>query len=179
MTETPPQEEGVILEPGDPGYVAPEGAQTQETTTQTDVTAPGPNDPLGAPAPGPNDQPGGYTDPSERPPDEPRVQTVPNSEEVPAGEDLQHVQQPGETDAEFAARTRGTVVDSQSPTDIVPNTPQITIGARVQVEGTDPPVYVGVPPEYLDEDQPEVPPEESEEPVVEETPEAPVEEPAA
>ena len=57
--------------------------------------------------------------------------------EAPAGKDLQHVRQPGETEAEFAARTRNVAVVSQSPTDIVPNTPQITMGAQVPVEGAE------------------------------------------
>lgn len=93
MSETPE----VILEPGDPGYVAP----TTEPSTpaqqeQTDVLAPGPNEGLGAPA-------------------------------LP-GEDLRAYPEKGESDAEFLARSRNTVVNSQSPTDIVPNTPQISLG---------------------------------------------------
>ena len=168
MTETPSEE--VILEPGDPGYVPPDG---DESNTQ------GAEVPEGeALTPPPTMPEGGYTDPNEPPPAEPIVGSV-DAGDVPMGEDLTHMQAPGETDAEFAARTRGVVVDSQSPTDIVPNTAQTTMGTRVLVEGSDPPVYVGVPPEYLDEDQPEAPegeeppPEEppvvEEEPVVEET----------
>jgi hypothetical protein len=172
MTETP--QEDVILEPGDPGYVAPE---KDESNTQ------GAEVPEGEGlTPPPTLAEGGYTDPNQPPPTEPVVAST-DEGEVPMGEDLQHVQQPGESDADFAARTRGVVVGSQSPTDIVPNTPQITMGQRVQIEGTDPPAYVGVPPEFIDEDQPEapegeVPPEGEEggeepppeEPVVEETP---------
>lgn len=75
MSETPEPE--VILEPGDPGYVAPE----------TKVEEPG-----------------------------------------PPGQDLRILPEKGETDAEFLARTRNTPVVSQSPTDIVPNTPQISLG---------------------------------------------------
>lgn len=125
MTETPTENEGVILEPGDPGYVEPVQ--------------------------------GGYADPADRPPDEPVIGTL-GEVAGPPGEDLTHQRLPGESDAEYAARTRGVVVDSTSPSDIVPNTPQTTMGVRVQVEGTDPPVYVGVPPEALEE--PELPPEE-------------------
>lgn len=75
MSETPEPE--VILEPGDPGYVAPEAEAA-----------------------------------------------VPS----PPGEDLRLLPEKGETDAEFLARTRTTTVLSQSPTDIVPNKPQISMG---------------------------------------------------
>lgn len=118
----------------------------------------------------------GYVDPNaptvaptegEVPPDEGGVH-------APPGEDLQHVQQPGESDADFAARTRGVVVDSQSPADIVPNTPQATMGVRVQVEGSDPPVYVGVPPESLEPVEPEEEQPPAEEPPAEEPPTEPV-----
>ena len=61
------------------------------------------------------------------------------------GEDLQHVRQAGETEAEFAARTRNVVVESQSPTDIVPNTPQISMGARIPVEGAEGVSYATAP----------------------------------
>lgn len=57
--------------------------------------------------------------------------------EAPAGVDLQHVRQPGEDDATFAARTRNVAVISESPTDIVPNTPQITMGEQIPVEGAE------------------------------------------
>jgi hypothetical protein len=111
--------------------------------------------------------------PEAEPGEVPNVVVDPTAVPGEAGEDLTHVQQPGESDAEFAARTRGVVVDSQSPTDIVPNMPQTTMGERVQVEGSDPPVYVGVPPETL---EPEVPLEEE---PVEDGEEPPAEEPAS
>lgn len=71
----------------------------------------------------------GYVDPEEQ------ARIAADAAAAKPGEDLQHVRQPGETEAEFAARTRNVVVESQSPTDIVPNTPQISMGARVPVEG--------------------------------------------
>ena len=37
---------------------------------------------------------------------------------------------PGETEAEYLARTRNVAVESLSPTDIVPNRPQITFGPQ-------------------------------------------------
>jgi hypothetical protein len=40
------------------------------------------------------------------------------------------VRGPHENEAEYYARTRGEVVDSQSPTDIVPNMPQISFGPQ-------------------------------------------------
>ena len=46
----------------------------------------------------------------------------------PPGQDLSHVRQPGESEADFMLRTRHAVVDSQSPADIVPNQPQISMG---------------------------------------------------
>jgi hypothetical protein len=79
------QEDEIILEPGDEGYVDPDA-------------------PAG-PAP---------AVPAEAGP-------------APAPQDLQHVRNPGETDAEFLARTRGVVVESQSPSDVVPNQPQISM----------------------------------------------------
>lgn len=66
-------------------------------------------------------------------------------EAAPPGEDLQHIRQPDETEAEFAARTRNVVVDSQSPTDIVPNMPQISMGPRVPVEGAEGVSYATAP----------------------------------
>lgn len=120
----------IILEPGDPGYVEPEDAANTPRTHNQELD----EDVI---APGPNE--------TMPPPAEP-------------AEDLTHVQQVGESDAEFMARTRGVVVDSQSPSDIVPNTAQTTMGVRLEVEGSDPPVYVGVPPETILE-EPEVPPE--------------------
>ena len=81
----------------------------------------------------------GYVDPEEA-----ERQAADAAAAVP-GADLQHVRQPGETDAEFAARTRNVVVESQSPTDIVPNTPQISMGARVPVEGQEGVSYATAP----------------------------------
>jgi hypothetical protein len=102
----------------------------------------------------------GYVEPRDTPsapmPDPPPPGEQPNlltAPDVPP-DDLTHQQQPGESDAEFRARTTGVVVDSQNPTDIVPNTAQTTMGVRVQVEGTDPPLYVGVPPESIEEEPP-------------------------
>lgn len=119
----------IILEPGDPGYVEPDNATgtTPEDAANTPKTH---NQELDEDvvAPGPNE--------TMPPPAEP-------------AEDLTHVQQVGESDAEFMQRTRGVVVDSQSPSDIVPNTAQTTMGVRLEVEGSDPPVYVGVPPETI------------------------------
>lgn len=86
--------------------------------------------------------------------------------EAPAGQDLQFVRQPGEDDATFAARTRNVAVISESPTDIVPNTPQITMGTQVPVEGAEGVVYTKGP-------EPEEPVVEGEEaPVVEDEEEA-------
>jgi len=73
----------------------------------------------------------GYVDPAEA------ERIAADAAAAKPGEDLQHVRQAGETEAEFAARTRNVVVESQSPTDIVPNTPQISMGARVPVEGAE------------------------------------------
>lgn len=104
----------VILEPGDPGYVDPNAP----TSTSGDPIDANPET-----APG-KDEPLGAI--------------------APAGKDLQHVRQPGESDAEFMARTRNVAVISESPTDIVPNTPQITMGQQVPVgEG----LVTGVTPE--------------------------------
>lgn len=102
MTETP--EEEVILEPGDPGYVPPEGTEPVPPEEGGPITA------------------------------------VP----APPGQDLQHERGPRESDAEFLARTRGVAVNSQSPTDIVPNTPQITMGSPEMPPG-------GLPEEVADQ----------------------------
>jgi len=48
----------------------------------------------------------------------------PDAEPPPEPQDLTYQKEAGESDAEFLIRSR-TVVESQSPTDIVPNTPQI------------------------------------------------------
>jgi hypothetical protein len=88
MTDTPAPEEEVILEPGDPGYQPPEGAEPVPPEEGGPIVA----------------------------------------EAAPPGQDLQHVRGPKESEAEFLARTRGVAVESTSPTDIVPNQPQITMG---------------------------------------------------
>jgi len=82
MTET--KESEIILEPGDPGYVAPTETPVPEPTT---------------------------------------------GQHGPPGQDLTHPRLPGENDGDYLLRTRGMIVDSKSPTDIVPNTPQITMSA--------------------------------------------------
>jgi len=105
----------------------------------------------------------GYVDPNA---------PAPEPEEVPAGADLQHVRQPGETDADFAARTRGVVVESQSPTDIVPNTPQISMGERVPVEGQEGVSYAVSPVEGEPEAPPELVPDAEPEPAPETVPES-------
>jgi hypothetical protein len=102
MTEEPE----VILEPGDPGYVAP------------------------------------------APEGEEPSQAVP----PPPAQDLRLIPEKGESDAEFMARTHNTVVDSQSPADIVPNWPQISMGPQ--------PTEGETPPEEGQEAVPEEPPAE-------------------
>src|SRR5262249_49378832 len=79
----------------------------------------------------------GYVDPANAavPVEDPANSPPPSTEPVPAGADLQHVRQAGESDAEFMSRIRNTVVVSESPTDIVPNRPQISRGPRAPVEG--------------------------------------------
>ena len=49
---------------------------------------------------------------------------------APPGQDLRPMPNPGETEAEYLARTRNVAVESLSPTDIVPNRPQITFGPQ-------------------------------------------------
>jgi len=49
---------------------------------------------------------------------------------APPGQDLRPMPNPGETEAEYLARTRNVAVESRSPTDIVPNRPQITFGPQ-------------------------------------------------
>lgn len=81
----------------------------------------------------------GYVDPNAPPPEPP-----------PPPQDLSHVRQPGETDAEFLHRTRHTVVQSTSPLDIVPNTPQIVFSpqeAPPEEPPTEPPTEPPVEPE--------------------------------
>jgi hypothetical protein len=99
----------------------------------------------------------GYVPPAP-PVDPPPPGPVENQLPAEPPTDLTHQQQPGESDASFRARTAGFVVDSQNPTDLVPNMPQTTMGVRVQVPDSDPPVYVGVPPEMVEAEEP--PPEE-------------------
>lgn len=122
MTDTPAPEEEVILEPGDPGYVPPEG---------TEPVPPEEGGPIVA-------------------------------EAAPPGQDLQHVRGPHESEAEFLARTRHIAVESTSPTDIVPNTPQITMGTPEMPAG-------GLPQEVAEEPAPEpIPQSQVGEPVPEE-----------
>lgn len=70
----------------------------------------------------------------------------------PPGEDLTFQRGPNESDAEFMARTRHTVPVSESPTDVVPNRPNISMGEPVAVEGSEglryavPPEGAGLPP---------------------------------
>ena len=52
---------------------------------------------------------------------------------APPGQDLRPMPNPGETEAEYLARTRNVAVESLSPTDIVPNRPQITFGPQEPV----------------------------------------------
>ena len=126
MTDQPAPEDDVILEPGDPGY------EEQQSR--------------------PGDQPEGVPIQTQQPGDHPSSEAEPMTpaEPAPPGEDLTVQREPGESDAAFLARTRHTVVHSESPTDIVPNTPQIGMGQRVQVEGTNleyaaPPLESGLP----------------------------------
>lgn len=83
----------VILEPGDPGYVAPTQPEAVPITT---------------------------TEPAA---EAPAAEAVP----VPPGKDVRIPREPNETDAEYETRTRNVVPVSESPTDIVPNRPNIVI----------------------------------------------------
>jgi len=83
----------------------------------------------------------GYVEPGSEPP--------PQAVESPAGKDMRPVRGPNEHEAEFLARTRAEVVQSESPTDIVPNMPQIHMTTET------PPV----PPEPEPEPEPEPAPE--------------------
>src|SRR5262245_54106359 len=70
----------------------------------------------------------GYVEPEESSDGEPLAPPLEGPtgpEAVASPQDLTWQKEPGETDAEFMDRTRGQVVESQSPSDIVPNTPQI------------------------------------------------------
>jgi len=61
-------------------------------------------------------------------PGDPGYVPPPPEATVPPGpQDLTHPRLPGENDGDYLLRTRGMVVQSTSPTDIVPNTPQITL----------------------------------------------------
>lgn len=67
----------------------------------------------------------GYVEPAEEIPPDP----------VPPGEDLRYVNEPGQSESEAILANRGSVVESTSPTDIVPNTPQIRpMGAQSPIE---------------------------------------------
>lgn len=88
----------------------------------------------------------GYVDPNAPP--------APAGAPADSGQDLRHVPERGETDAEFQVRTRNLVVDSQHPADIVPNTPQIRMT-------TEPPPVPPEPPVEPPVDPPVDPPEEN------------------
>lgn len=83
-------------------------------------------------------------EPDPEPEAEPIPEPVPEPAPVPAAQNLEFERLPHETDAEFLARTAHMVPDSQSPSDIVPNRPNVTMGA--------PPV--AVPAEEEEEDAP-------------------------
>jgi len=104
--QTTPEGETVVLEPGDPGYVSPDGP-VQQTL--------------------PEGEPNAVLDAQPMPAD------------VAPPQDLTYEKEPGESDAEFLIRSRQ-VVESESPTDIVPNMPQIRpfpteTGEEVMAEG--------------------------------------------
>lgn len=70
----------------------------------------------------------GYVEPGTEPPvPEP---APPQAGPAPPGQDLTQVRDPREHEAEFLARTRNVPVRSTSPTDIVPNMPQITFSPQ-------------------------------------------------
>ena len=71
----------------------------------------------------------GYVDPNASPPPVP-AGTEGAAAPAPPGQDLRPMPNPGETEAEYLARTRNVAVESRSPTDIVPNRPQITFGPQ-------------------------------------------------
>jgi hypothetical protein len=87
---------------------------------------------------------------------DPNLPVTQEGEVVPEPQDLRLVNDAGQSESEAIINSRGLVVDSQSPSDLVPNTPQITMGVRVPV---DPPVglrgtgeqqlFVGVPAEVV------------------------------
>jgi hypothetical protein len=91
------------------------------------------------------------TETPEAPPDDAEYEILPEGdaaspetpEEPPTPtvhppQDLQFERLPRESDAEFLARTRGQVVDSRNPADIVPNQPQIYIGPQNPVPEPEP-----------------------------------------
>ena len=65
----------------------------------------------------------GYVDPNA--PSEPLPEVPPVAAPGEAGKDLIPERGPREHEAEYLARTRAQVVESTSPTDVVPNMPQI------------------------------------------------------
>lgn len=65
----------------------------------------------------------GYVDPNAPAPEPAGAEGA--AAPAPPGQNLEHQRNPGETEAEFQSRTRNVVVESQSPSDTVPNTPQI------------------------------------------------------
>jgi len=81
----------------------------------------------------------GYVDPNAPPPPEPA--------EAPAGKDLTPPRLPGESDGDYVLRTKNLVVQSESPTDIVPNQPQITMSTEP------PPVPEAEPEAEAEEDE--------------------------
>jgi hypothetical protein len=85
---------------------------------------------------------------SATPDEEPHMTETPPPEQaapVPPGEDLRLYPNAQEEYANFLARSRGVVVISQNPTDIVPNTPQITMGERVPVADQEGLAYASPP----------------------------------
>jgi hypothetical protein len=106
---TGPGGEEIVLEPGDEGYVDPQIAGPPTLDPSIPPTGDGPDAPSDS---------GTYLNP-----ELPVAQTP---EEVAAPQDLS-----AHTEAEMLA-ARGTVVDSQNATDLVPNMPQIRMGNPVE-----------------------------------------------
>ena len=98
--------EQIVLEPGDEGYVDTAEYSSTSRIESTRPDAPGPQ--VGA---------------------EPQEGEAITTTELREGEappqDLRLVNEAGQSESEAILHARGTVVESQSPTDIVPNTPQI------------------------------------------------------
>lgn len=151
---TGPGGEEIVLEPGDEGYVDLNGPS---------LSVPGP-----MPAPEPTIANPPTTDPSLPPsgdgPDgpptsgvfsDPALPVQQEGEVVPEPQDLRLVNEAGQSESEAIIHARGLVVDSQSAGDLVPNTPQITMGVRVPVETPaglnigEQQLYVGVPAEVV------------------------------